>query len=78
MGEKTIEPNADGVLLVKCECGATIARHVHQTPPRSGEFFEVLCVCCKKRRHVFMTRDGKVFYNSSPSEPINMGGGFEG
>lgn len=78
MKERTIEPNADGVLLVKCPCGAMIARHMNQTPPRAGESFEVLCMCCREHRHLFMARDGKVYYTTRPSEPIPMGGGCEG
>lgn len=77
MSERTIEPNADGVLLVKCVCGAMIARHIHQTPAATG-FFEVLCVCCRKQRHLFSAGEGEVLYKSRPSGPINLGGGFEG
>jgi len=78
MSEKIIEPNPDGVLLVTCVCGAKIARHMNQTPPRAANFFEVLCVCCRKIRHFFSASDGKVYYKAQASEPINMGGGFEG
>lgn len=77
MKEREIEPNADGVLLVTCPCGAKLARHMNQTPPVAGEFYEVLCVSCRKHRHFFSAGEGKVLHTSRPSRPINMGGGLE-